>query len=107
MRAGGRGREHGRKHMGLRVTRDPVEPALIAYDREHPRLLVYGVRRVHGAVDQTTDGLLINGLRRVFTRRAAGRDCLVDIHYATPRFRPARVHALNRHFTDDLKSTRY
>jgi hypothetical protein len=35
-----------------------------------------------------TDGLLIDGFGRVFTRRAAARNCLVDIHCALmPRFR--------------------
>jgi hypothetical protein len=38
-----------------------------------------------------TDGLLIDGFGRVFTRRAPARNCLVDIHCALmPRFRAPR-----------------
>ena len=71
---------HGCKHVSLSITPDAIEKALITFDGERPRLMVYTVRRIHGDVDQTADGLLIDGLCREFTRRAATRDCLIDIH---------------------------
>ena len=72
---------HGRKHVSLSVTPDAIEKALITFDRERPRVMVYTVRRIYGGVDQTTDGLPIDSLCREFTRRAATRDCLIGVHY--------------------------
>jgi len=71
---------HSREHVKLSVTPDTIEEALITFDGERPRLMVYAVGRVHGGVDQATDGLLIDGLCREFTCRAASRHCLIDIH---------------------------
>ena len=77
-------RGHCRKHMGLRILRDPIEHALIAHDCECPWLLVYRVRCVHGGVDQKINRSLIDSLSGVFANRSATADYLVEIHCAIP-----------------------
>src|ERR1019366_6073392 len=76
MRTGG----HGGKHVGLRVPRDAIEQPLVANHRECPRLSVYRARRLHGRIDHTTDGVVIDCCIRVFTHRAPSADCIVEFH---------------------------
>jgi hypothetical protein len=48
---GMRARHHGREHMGLCVTRDAIEHALVTHDRECVWLLIYCARCLHSGVD--------------------------------------------------------
>jgi hypothetical protein len=46
-----RARGHRHEYVGLGVTRDAIEQALITHNRECPRLLIYRVWREYGGVD--------------------------------------------------------